>query len=68
MNASNDNWIELSRFVWSQQESRVGYDFTGLYGTSDNNTNTRNLIDTINQELNGICLRSEVSRNPYSGL
>lgn len=68
MNASHDNWIELSRFIRSQQESGIGHDLTRLYGTSDNNTNTRNLIDTIDQELNGICWRSEVSRNPYSGL
>lgn len=68
MNRLHNNWVELTILVWSQKQLSVGQDSARLERAGHDDTNTSDVIDTINQELNWVRSRLKVSTDPYSRL
>jgi hypothetical protein len=51
MNASNTDGLELTCFIRSEQESLLRNDCSRQHGTSDYHSNTRYLVDTVDEEF-----------------
>lgn len=60
--------FELALLVRTEQKDIGGSDGSTQHGTSNDETHTSDLIDAIDEELDGIVSASELSRLVYTGL
>ena len=60
--------VKLTLLIRAKQKRSAWNDSSCEEGTSHDNTDTSYLVETINQELNGVGLESELSRESYPGL
>ena len=68
VNRFHNHWVEFSVLVGAKEQLSVGEDSTSFEGTSNNDTDTSDMVDAINEELNWLCGWLEVPADPYSRL
>jgi len=68
VNRFNYNWVEFPVLVGPKEQLSVGEDSTSFEGTGNNDTDTSDMVDAINEELDWLCGWLKVPADPYSRL
>ena len=68
VNRFHNYWMEFPVLVGPKEQLSVWEDGTRFEGTGNNYTDTCDMIDAINEELDWLCGWFEVPADPYSRL
>ena len=68
VNGFHNYWVEFTVLVGAKEQLSVGEDGTRFEGTGNNDTDTCDMINAINEELDWLCGLLEVPTDPYSRL